>query len=188
VELNATSSATYQSLKHLAVHECYPGHYVQFKLRETWYREGTAPADGLLSIVNSASSAPFEGIASNGLHVLDWVESDDDRVGELLRQYGSALGTVAAWNMHTEGWSEDQTRTWLAERALLGGEAGAAHRVRFFAAPQRSVLIWSYWWGDRAVAPVWQRQPPERQDAFLRYLYGRMHSVQTVGMFDAAGV
>jgi hypothetical protein len=56
VELNASTNATRQSLKHLAVHECYPGHYVQFKLRETWYREGVAPTDGLLSIVNSASS------------------------------------------------------------------------------------------------------------------------------------
>ena len=46
----------------------YPGHYVQFKLRETWYnREGSAPADGLLSVVNTASSHTFEGIADNGM-------------------------------------------------------------------------------------------------------------------------
>jgi hypothetical protein len=161
---------------------------VQFKLRETWYREGTAPADGLLSIVNSASSAPFEGIASNGLHVLDWVESDDDRVADLLRKYGSALATVAAWNLHALGWPEERVCAWLAERSLLGGKEAAAHRVRFFAAPQRSVLIWSYWWGDRAVEPVWRRQPPEHRKELLRYLYGRMHSVQTVGMFDEVGV
>lgn len=184
VELNAGPMVTRQSLKHLAVHECYPGHYVQFKLRETWYREGTAPADGLLSIVNSASSSPFEGIASNGMHVLDWVESDDDRVAEIMRKYGSALATAAAWRMHALGWPEDRVRTWLGERALLGGEDGAARRMRFFVAPHRSALIWSYWWGDRAVEPVWRHAPPKRRSELLRYLYERMHSVQTVGMFD----
>ena len=40
---------------------------------------GAAPADGLLSVVNTASSCTFEGIADNGLRVLDWIESDDDR-------------------------------------------------------------------------------------------------------------
>src|SRR6266508_6114562 len=38
VELNIDPILTRPALKHLAVHECYPGHYVQFKLRETWYR------------------------------------------------------------------------------------------------------------------------------------------------------
>jgi hypothetical protein len=184
VELNARPNVTRQSLKHLAVHECYPGHYVQFKLRETWYKDGLAPADGLLSIVNSASSSPFEGIASNGLYVLDWVESDDDHVAELMRKYGSALATGGAWQMHALGRSDEEVQAWLGERALLGSEDGAVRRTRFFAAPQRAALIWSYWWGDRAVEPVWQRQPPERRDDLLRYLYGRMHSVQTVGMFD----
>jgi hypothetical protein len=186
VELNARPNVTRQSLKHLAVHECYPGHYVQFKLRETWYKDGLAPADGLLSIVNSASSSPFEGIASNGLYVLDWVESDDDYVAELMRKYGSALATGGAWQMHALGRPDEEVHAWLSERALLGNEDGAVQRTRFFAAPQRAALIWSYWWGDRAVEPVWRRQPPERRDDLLRYLYGRMHSVRTVGMFDEA--
>jgi len=56
VELNIDPTLTRPALKHLAVHECYPGHYVQFKLREAWYASGEAPADGLLSVVNTASS------------------------------------------------------------------------------------------------------------------------------------
>ncbi|MFH1765402.1 MAG: hypothetical protein ABIF09_14535, partial [Gemmatimonadota bacterium] len=43
IELNTGPTLTRPGLKHLAVHEGYPGHYLQFKLRETFYREGTAP-------------------------------------------------------------------------------------------------------------------------------------------------
>lgn len=186
VELNIDPILTYQSLKHLAVHECYPGHYVQFKLRETWYHQGTAAADGLLSIVNSASSSPFEGIADNGLYVIDWATTDDDRLSALLGRYRSGLGTAAAWRLHALGWSEPDTELWLRERALIGGEGWAANRIRFIRAPQRAALIWSYWWGGLCVQPVWARQPAERRSAFLQYLYGRMHSPQTVAMFDAS--
>jgi hypothetical protein len=187
VELNIDPVLTHQSLKHLAVHECYPGHYVQFKLRETWYRAGTAPADGLLSIVNSASSSPFEGIADNGLYVIDWANTNDDRLSALLGRYRSGLGTAAAWRLHALGWSESDTEYWLQERALVGGDGWAANRIRFIGAPQRAALIWSYWWGGLCVHPVWERQPVARRGEFLRYLYGRMHSPQTVAMFDTSG-
>jgi hypothetical protein len=90
VELNVDPILTRPALKHLAAHECYPGHYVQFKLREIWYRAGRAPADGLLSVVNTASSCTFEGIADNGLRVLDWIASDDDRFAAPL-QPGSCI-------------------------------------------------------------------------------------------------
>jgi hypothetical protein len=186
VELNIEPILTRPSLKHLAVHEGYPGHYVQFKLRETWYREGRAPADGLLSIVNSASSSPFEGIADNGMHVIDWIESDDDRLSALLSRYRSGLGAAAAWRLHALGWSVDAVTDWLRERALIGGEGWAANRMRFIGAPQRAALIWSYWWGEQTVYPVWARQPREVRGEFLEYLYGRMHSLQTVGMFGDA--
>jgi hypothetical protein len=186
VELNIEPILTRPALKHLAVHEGYPGHYVQFKLRETWYREGRAPADGLLSIVNSASSSPFEGIADNGMHVIDWIESDDDRLSALLSRYRSGLGAAAAWRLHALGWSVDAVTDWLRERALIGGEGWAANRMRFIGAPQRAALIWSYWWGEQTVYPVWARQPREVRGEFLEYLYGRMHSLQTVGMFGDA--
>lgn len=184
VELNVDPVLTHQGLKHLAVHEGYPGHYVQFKLRETWYREGTAAADGLLSVVNTASSSPFEGIADNGLRVIDWIESDDDRLHEILTRYHSAIGTGAAWRLHAEHWPIDRVERWLQERALVGGSGWAANRLRFIGAAHRSTLIWSYWHGVARVTPVWERTPVARRGEFLRYLYGRMHSVDTVGMFE----
>jgi hypothetical protein len=183
IDLNLDPIYTRPGLKHLAVHEGYPGHYVQFKLRETWYREGTAPADGLLSIVNSASSSPFEGIADNGMYVIDWVTSDDDRLAELLTRYRAGVGTGAAWRLHSLGWEEGRVRDWLREVGLVGGEGWVDNRMRFISAPQRSVLIWSYWWGGASVTPVWKAIPAERRGEFLRFLYGRMHSTQTVAMF-----
>lgn len=79
IELNVDPILTLPSLKHLAVHEGCPGHYVQFKMREHMYHTGEAAADVLLSIVNSASSSVFEGIADCGMEMLEWIETDDDR-------------------------------------------------------------------------------------------------------------
>ena len=184
IDLNTDPILTRPGLKHLAVHEGCPGHYVQFKLRESWYHEGLAPADGLLSVVNTASSSPFEGIADNGLHMLDWIESDDDRFSALMGRYRAGIGTGAAWRMHALGWPEEQVTDWLRSVSLAGGEGWVANRIRFLAAPARAVLIWSYWWGERVVTSVWRRVPVERQPEFYRYLYGRMHSLQTVEMFQ----
>jgi hypothetical protein len=183
VELNVDPILTRPALKHLVVHECYPGHYVQFKLREAWYAGGEACADGLLSVVNTASSCTFEGIADNGLRVLDWFESDDDRFSALMTRYRAGIGTAAAWRLHALGWPSEQVVVWLREQALVGGEGWVANRMRFIAAPQRCVLIWSYWHGEAAVAPAWERVAPARRPEFLRFLYGRMHSPQSVAMF-----
>jgi hypothetical protein len=183
IELNIDPVLTGPGLKHLAVHEGYPGHYVQFKLREIWYRSGDAPADGLLSVVNTASSCTFEGIADNGLRVLDWLDNDDDRLSAILTRYRAGIGTAAAWRLHALGWSAERVTDWLRSNALIGGEGWVANRMRFIAAPQRCALIWSYWWGEASVAPVWERVGLGQRPAFLRFLYGRMHSPQSVAMF-----
>lgn len=183
VELNTDPILTRPGLKHLAIHEACPGHYVQFKLRETWYREGTAPADNLLSVVNTASSSPFEGIADNGMAMLGWYESDDDRVQMLMNRYRAGIGTVAAWKLHAEGQAAETVTDWLRANALSGGEGWATNRMRFIAAPARAVLIWSYWWGEPVVTGVWEKVPTARRAEFIRYLYGRMHSLATVQMF-----
>ena len=183
VELNIDPVLTRQSLKHLAAHEAYPGHYVQFKLREVLYREGKAAADGLLSVVNTASSSPFEGIADNGLRVIDWLDSADDQFYWVMSRYRTGIATAAAWRLHAEQWPRLQVVEWLKGRALIGGDGWAENRMGFISAPHRSALIWSYWHGEASVTPVWERTPKARRGALLDYLYGRMHSVDTVGMF-----
>jgi hypothetical protein len=184
IELNTDPTLTRPGLKHLAVHEGYPGHYLQFKLREGAYREGMAPADNLLSVVNSASSSVFEGIADAGLGMLEWMDSDDDRVLALLNRHRAGIGTGAAWRLHAMGWPEEQVTDWLRVQSLVGGEGWVANRMGFITAPSRAVLIWSYWWGERVVAPAWERVPVARRPEFLRFLYGRMHSNRSVEMFS----
>jgi hypothetical protein len=183
IELNTEPILTRPGLKHLAVHEGYPGHYVQFKLRETMARNGEAPADVLLSVVNTASSSVFEGLGDAGIAMLDWMESDDDRFQSVMNRYRAGIGTGAAWRLHALGWPSERVADWLRSRSLVGGEGWVQNRIRFFAAPARAVLIWSYWWGEPTVAAAWNAVARERRPEFLRYLHGRMHSNTTVGMF-----
>ncbi len=184
IELNTDPVLTRPGLKHLAVHEGCPGHYVQFTLRETMAAAGQAAEDVRLSVVNSASSCVFEGIADAGLHMLDWIESDDDRLQALLNRYRAGVATSAAWRMHALGWDRDRVGDWLRERAPAGGEGWIANRLAFIEAPARAVLIWSYWWGEPVVTRAWDRVPAHRRSDFLAWLHGRMHSNRSVGMFE----
>jgi hypothetical protein len=183
VELNVEPTLTLPGLRHLAVHEGYPGHYLQFKLREHWYREGISPADNLLSVVNTASSSVFEGIADAGLAVLGWDSADDDQVQSLMTRYRAAIGTGAAWRLHALEWTPEEAANWLRARALTGGEGWVVNRMRFISERSRAVLIWSYWWGEPAVAPLWSAWGSDRRSEFVRFLYGRMHSNASVSMF-----
>ena len=135
-------------------------------------------------MVNTASSSPFEGIADNGIFLLDWVDGDDDRVQHVLSRYRSAIGTVAAWKLHALGESDAQVREWLAQASLGGGPGWVDNRMRFIVASARAVLIWSYWWGQRVVTDAYLAVPEAHRAAYLEFLYGRMHSPQTVAMFS----
>lgn len=184
VDLNVEPTLTLPSLRHLAVHEGYPGHYVQFKLRETSFRDGTAPADNLLSVVNTASSSVFEGIADTGIAMIGWDETEDDRLQGLMNRYRSAIGTGAAWRLHGLGWTAEAATDWLREQAVTGGEGWVRNRMAFIEAPSRAVLIWSYWYGEPTVREAWDAAVAAgRKPDFVRYLYGRMHSNRTVEMF-----
>ncbi len=187
IRLNIDPILTMPGLRHLAVHEGYPGHYVQFKRREAGYAAGVSPADGLLSVVNTASSTTFEGIADVGLDVIGWQSGPDDRLGALLARYRSGLGTRAAWRLHAEGWEPSRVRDELLRDALVGGEGWVDARMRFVSRPDRAALIWSYWHGEPSVAAVWNsvRDTPERHAAYVSYVYDRMHSPQSIAFFPA---
>ncbi len=185
VEINTDPVLTGPGLKHLAVHEGCPGHYIQFKMRETWYRRGLAAADVLLSCVNTASSCVFEGIADAGLEMTDWIANDDDRIQSLQNRYRAAVGTVAAWRLHGLGHNAGPVGDWLRSVALVGGEGWVANRMAFIRAPARAALIWSYWWGEPTVAAAWRTVAPPDRPAFLEFLHTRMHSNRSVAMFQA---
>ena len=183
VHLNIDPVLTRPGLKHLTVHEGIPGHYLQFKMREVGLLEGTGAADGSLSVVNTAGASVFEGIADNGLRMLNWIDSDDDRVQGQMNRYRAGIGTGAAWRMHALGWPEEKVADWLRSQSLVGGEGWIANRMGFISAPSRAVLIWSYWWGEAVVAPVWEKAPTAHRAEFLRFMYDRVHSNDSIAMF-----
>ncbi len=57
--------------------------------------------------------------------------------------------------------------------------------MRFISRHDRAALIWSYWRGEPAVDAAWSKvaDRPEVWPAYFTYLYDRMHSAETVGMF-----
>ncbi len=183
VHLNVDPVLTRPGLKHLTVHEGIPGHYLQFKMREVDLLEGTGAVDGSLSVVNTAGATVFEGIGDNGLRMLNWLDTDDDRVQSHMNRYRAGIGTGAAWRMHALGWSKEKVADWLRSKSLVGGEGWIANRMGFISAPSRAVLIWSYWWGEAVVAPVWEKAPVAQRAEFLRFMYDRVHSNDSIAMF-----
>jgi hypothetical protein len=184
IHLNIDPVLTRPGLKHLTVHEGIPGHYLQFKLRETGLLEGTGAADSSLSVVNTAGASVFEGIGDNGLRMLNWIESDDDRVQSAMNRYRAGIGTGAAWRMHALGWPKEKVADWLRSQSLVGGEGWIANRMGFISAADRAVLIWSYWWGEAIVAPAWEKIPSGHRADFLDFMYSRIHSNDSIAMFE----
>lgn len=186
IRLNVDPTLTLPSLKHLAVHEGCPGHYLQFKRRQVGYATtGQVPADALLSVVNTASSSTFEGIADVGLDVVGWQREPDTQLAALLARYRAGIGTRAAWRLHAEGWEPAAVREELGRDVLVGGEGWVDARMRFISAPDRAALIWSYWCGEPSVSAVWTRvrDDPARWPAYVAYVYDQMHSVDSIALF-----
>jgi hypothetical protein len=188
IRLNIDPVLTLPGLRHLAVHEGYPGHYAQFRRREIGYERGVAPADGLLSVVNTASSSPFEGIADIGMSILGWDRTLDDQLSGLITKYRSGVGTRAAWRLHAEGWAPERVRAELLADGLTGGEGWADARMRFVARHDRATLIWSYWWGLPTLEGVWQRVGGDQVSSadYVTWIYDRMHSLASVVMLGAS--
>lgn len=183
VIVNIDPILTRQGLKHLVAHECYPGHFMQFSLRQRLYEKGVAAADGLLSVVNHASSSTFEGIADAGLEFINWIEDDDDEVAAMLAEYKSALGTASSYQLHELKKTPAEVESWLRDYTLVGGEGWIANRMTFISDTARSALIWSYWRGDLGVFEVWRNVRPKDRQRFFEYIYGRLHTVQSMQLF-----
>ncbi len=183
VVINIAPTLTRQSLKHLVCHECYPGHFMQFSLRQRLYERGVAAADGLLSVVNHSSSSTFEGIADAGIEFIDWDEDDDDKVSALLSGLKAALGTATSFQYHVLKKSEAEVEAWLRQYALVGGEGWIKGRMGFIKDTSRSALIWSYWRGDQGVFDIWHRVEKADRARFFDYIYGRLHTVQSMQLF-----
>lgn len=181
VELNADPTITLGDLRHLVVHEVIPGHCLQFASRTQAYREGWGGADGLLSLVKSAGSPLFEGVADAGNELIGWDEPVD-RIATLVSRIRSGIGTVAAWGLHRDGWTMDQARAYLREHALIGGPGWVENRLAYIAPRGRGTHVWSYWLGERHLRPIYQERAGQTDGGFLRQIYGRMHSLASLAL------
>lgn len=179
VLLNVGFPYTAFSLKHLAVHEAFPGHLVHLKLRERRVAEGHMPLDAAQVVTSSASSAIFEGIADNGLQFLDWVETTEDHLGHLLQRLRSALRCRAAWRALGEGRPLDDILPDIA-RDSLQTPTVTRSRLAFLGHDLRAPFVYAYWCGEMAVDAVWSTIAEGEHGSFWGYLYGNMHTPATL--------
>lgn len=175
IYLNADVRFTRAALKHLAAHEAFPGHYTHLFIREHLCRQGMMPLDGALVVTDTVSSPIFEGIAEQGIHLIDWVEDDRDAAGILLARLRSACGLNAAHMIHVQGRTEEEVAEYLRQEAF-GQEGWIASRLRFLTSFLRGPFIYAYWRGDEAVGAA-LRSAGRRLGSSL---YREMHSAHTL--------
>lgn len=182
MDLNADLEFTPSALKHLVAHEVFPGHSTQLLYTLERAKSGEGTPDVLLCTANTVVGAIQEGIGDQGIHLIDWVTSEDDAIFMALRRLRSAAATSAAWYQMGEGWSLVRVRTFLQETAFPQ-PAWLEGRLRFAAHPFRGPFIASYWYGDEAVREVRERAASGQRSEFIKYLYGQMHSLSSLKMF-----
>lgn len=183
MDLNADLAFTRSALKHLVAHEVFPGHSTQLLYTHARAVEGRSPADVLLCTANAATGAVQEGIGDQGIHMIDWVDSDDDAIYLNIRRLRTAAATSAAWYLMGENWPEARVRTYLQDTAFPQ-QAWLDGRIRFASHPFRGAFIASYWFGDEAVRTVRERTTQARFPAFVEELYGSLNTPQSLQMFN----
>ncbi|HWG85290.1 MAG TPA: hypothetical protein VNT60_07425 [Deinococcales bacterium] len=184
MDLNLDLEFTRPAIKHLVCHEVFPGHSTQLLYTLEAAREGTSPPDVLLCTANGATGAVQEGIGDQGIHVIDFVEDEDDALHLALRRLRTAAATSAAWYQMAEGWPLERVHAFLEETAFPQA-AWLEGRLRFAAHPFRGPFIASYWFGDEAVREVRLSAGEARRQEFVDFLYGSMNTPDSLRMFGA---
>jgi hypothetical protein len=184
MDLNGDLKFTRSALKHLVAHEVFPGHSTQLLYTLDAAQNGSSSPDVLLCTANTVVGTIQEGIGDQGIHLIDWIDSDDDAIFMALRRLRSAAATSAAWYQMAEFWTLEQVREFLQDTAFPQ-PTWREGRLRFAAHPFRGAFIASYWFGDEAVREVRERTKPENRKAFVQYLYGQMHTPASLRMFEA---
>jgi hypothetical protein len=183
MDLNVDLKFTRAAIKHLVAHEVFPGHATQLLLTRARVEQGTAHPETLLCTANTVLGCVQEGIADEGVELIDWVEDDDDRIHLELRRLRSAAQTSAAWYLMADGRPAPSVAQYLRDTAA-GQESWIQGRLNMAAHPFRGAFIASYWAGARAVRNVLQRTAPFDFPRFVDYLYGNAHSPQSLEMFS----
>jgi hypothetical protein len=184
MDLNGDLKFTRSALKHLVAHEVFPGHSTQLLYTLNAAQQGSSSPDVLLCTANTVVGTIQEGIGDQGIHLIDWIESEDDAIFMALRRLRSAAASSAAWYQMAEFWTIEHVRNFLQDTAFPQ-PAWREGRLRFAAHPFRGAFIASYWFGDEAVREVRERTKPKNREAFIKYLYGQMHTPSSLRMFEA---
>lgn len=184
MDLNMDINFTRAALKHLVCHEVYPGHSTQLLYTKAEFDAGRAPADALLITADAITGCVQEGIGDQGVHLIDWIEDDDDEIHSELRRVRSAAQTSAAWMLMVEGMPAEDVANYLRTTAM-GQEAWVQGRLRMAAHPFRGPFISSYWAGNETVRKVRERVTKAQWPSFLTTLFGRANSPKSLSMFPA---
>lgn len=182
MDLNFDLSFTRAALKHLVCHEVYPGHSTQLLSTKAAVDSGEAPADALLITTDAITGCVQEGIGDQGVHLIDFVEDDDDAIHIELRRVRSAAQTSAAWMLMVEGMPREDVANYLRTTAM-GQEAWVQGRLRMAAHPFRGPFISSYWAGNEIVRKVRERVTDAERPAFIKALYSYANSPESLSMF-----
>lgn len=182
MDLNFDLSFTRAALKHLVCHEVYPGHSTQLLSTKAAVDAGEAPVDALLITTDAITGCVQEGIGDQGVHLIDFVEDDDDEIHIELRRVRSAAQTSAAWMLMVEGVPREDVANYLRTTAM-GQEAWVQGRLRMAAHPFRGPFISSYWAGNEVVRKVRERVTEADRPAFIKALYSYANSPESLSMF-----
>jgi hypothetical protein len=185
MDLNLDLAFTRQNIKHLVCHEVFPGHSTQLIYTREEAAAGRATPDVLLCTANGVTGCVQEGIGDQGVELIDWIEDADDEIQVQLRRLNSAVATNAAWYLMGENWAEEKVASYLSDKAF-GQPAWVTGRIRLARHPFRGAFIASYWFGNEAVRIVRERTKAADRPAFISFLYGHMHSPESLQLFKAA--
>lgn len=182
IYINGDLSYTSFQLQHLAVHESFPGHTTHMTIREKLLKEERIPLDAGLVFTNTASSPIFEGIGDNGIRLLGWDKTLDERIFLLLQQIRSKTALNAAYYYHVQNMEKDKVIDYLMYYGF-GNKNWASSRFRFISHYFRGPFIYSYWRGQEAVSDMMDQLEPEKYVEFYRFLLENMLCVQSVRYF-----
>jgi len=121
--------------------------------------------------------------ADNGARFLEWDKPLDDQINQLIQAAKSTASYGAAHMLHEEKKGVEAVKQYLRDYAFMN-EAAVNSRVRFISHPFRKTFMYAYWRGNEAVYRAYKNVSKEQFPQFISYLYGNMHSANTVNQFN----
>ena len=182
VDLNVDMLFSRAALKHIICHNIFLGHATQVLYAHAEVLARRSTFDALLVSANAVTGCVQEGIGDQGIYLIDWMEDEDDELTAELRNLRSAAQTSATWAYMAEGQPAEQTVNYLRDTAL-GQDAWVRGRLRSAAHPFKGPFAASFWAGNEAVRRVRERVSDANRPEFMRFLFGRAHSPQSLEMF-----